>query len=145
MSVRGISHLPSESPISPLSTMESGQLAFETRANNVGKIAEIFDAARLKSPTVATYWRTLRHLRWSQLGYLALRRVLPRSTSPAEVKSPISLRELPAPWPFMEWQPQASRKMLTTREFTFLSKTIECGGSIPWNDPQQAKRSEEHT
>src|ERR1039458_8696455 len=125
--------------------MKVGQSAFEARSINFGEIAEVARAVGLKSPTVATYWRTLRHLRWSQLGYLALRRVLPRSTSPAEVKSPISLRELPAPWPFMEWQPQASRKMLTTREFTFLSKTIECGGSIPWNDPQQAKRSEEHT
>jgi uncharacterized heparinase superfamily protein len=119
--------------------MKVGQSAFEARSINFGEIAEVARAVGLKSPTVATYWRTLRHLRWSQLGYLALRRVLPRSTSPAEVKSPISLRELPAPCRFMEWQPEASRKMLTTREFTFLSKTIECGGSIPWNDPQHAK------
>src|ERR1035441_7886185 len=133
MSVRGISHLPSESPISPLSTMESGQLAFETRANNVGKIAEIFDAARLKTPTPATYWRTLRHLRWSQLGYLALRRVLPRSTSPVKVSSPVRLHKLPALWPFMEWQPEASRNMITTHEFTFLNRTVACNGYIPWN------------
>src|ERR1035441_7074671 len=104
-----------------------------------GEYLRVPFSASLIAPTAATYWRTLRHLRWSQLGYLALRRVLPRSTSPAEVKSPISLRELPSPWPFMEWQPQASRKMLTTREFTFLNHTVACNGSIPWNDPQHAK------
>jgi uncharacterized heparinase superfamily protein len=119
--------------------MKVGQTALEARSINFGEIAEISVAAGLRTPTAATYWRTLRHLRWSQLGYLVLRRVLPRSTSPAEVMSPISLRELPTPWPFMEWQPQASRKMLTTRDFTFLNKTIDCNGSIPWNDHRHAR------
>jgi uncharacterized heparinase superfamily protein len=39
----------------------------------------------------------------------------------------------------MEWQPAASRKMLTTREFTFLNHTVACNGSIPWNDARHAK------
>jgi uncharacterized heparinase superfamily protein len=119
--------------------MNVGQTAFEARSINVGKMAEISSSAGTKTPTAATYWRTLRHLRWSQLGYLALRRVLPHSTSPAELKSPVRLREGPAPWPFMEWQPEASRKMLTTLEFAFLNRAVASNGSIPWNDRQHAK------
>ncbi len=96
-------------------------------------------AAGLKVPTPATYWRTLRHLRWSQLGYLALRRALPRSTSPAAMQSPVRLREVTGPWPYLEWQPEASRKMLATREFTFLNRSVAANGRIPWNDYRQAK------
>lgn len=94
---------------------------------------------RLVAPTAATYWRTLRHLRWSQVGYLALRRVIPRSTSPAVLRSPVSLHPLPASWPFLEWQPEASRKMLTTLEFTFLNKTVDGNGFMPWNDRRHAR------
>ena len=119
--------------------MKVSQTVLEAREIDVGKMAEISGAARLKTPTAATYWRTLRHLGWSQLGCLALRRVLPRSTSPIEVSSPVRLHKLPEPLPFMEWQPEASRKMLTTREFTFLNRSVACSGSIPWNDRQHAK------
>ena len=120
--------------------MRFGQTALETRPINVGKMAEVSGAARLKTPTAATYWRTLRHLRWSQLGYLALRRALPRSTSPIEyLRGLIITTNRPGPLPFMEWQPEASRKMLATREFTFLNRTVACNGSIPWNDRQHAK------
>jgi uncharacterized heparinase superfamily protein len=90
-------------------------------------------------PTLGTYWRTLRHLRWSQLGYLVLRRVLPRSPSPVSINAPVGLRRVPAPWPFREWHAQASRQMLATRQFTFLNRTVDASGSIPWNDAHHAK------
>ena len=96
-------------------------------------------SAGLNAPTAATYWRTLRHLRWSQLGHLALRRVLPRSNSPVKMRTPVGLRNLQGAWPFVDWQPEASRRMIATREFTFLNRTVVCNGSIPWNDRRHAK------
>ena len=93
----------------------------------------------MRAPTAATYWRTLRHLRWSQLGYLALRRVLPRSHSPAKIKGPVSLREVLGRGRFIDWQPEASRKMVAAREFTFLNQTVASKGAIPWNDRRHAK------
>ena len=111
----------------------------QLRSVGEGEYLRVPFSASLIAPTAATYWRTLRHLRWSQLGYLALRRVLPRSTSPVEVASPVRLHKLPAPWPFMEWQPEAFRELLTTRRFTFLNRTVACNGSIPWNDRRHAK------
>lgn len=101
-----------------------------------------FDLAGVAPPVSTTfgmYWRTLRHLRWSQLGYLALRRVLPRSNSPAELPAPVGLRDVPGPWKFIEWQPETSRKMLAAREFTFLNHTVASYDSIPWNDRRHAK------
>jgi uncharacterized heparinase superfamily protein len=93
----------------------------------------------LKAPTAATYWRTLRHLRWSQLGYLALRRVLPRLNSAAKMKGPVGLREVSGRWRFIDWQPEISRKMIAAREFTFLNQTVASHDAIPWNDRQRAK------
>src|ERR1017187_7587184 len=111
----------------------------QLRSVGEGEYLRVPFSASLIAPTAATYWRTLRHLRWSQLGYLALRRVLPRSTSPVKGSSPVRLHKLPALWPFMEWQPEASRKMITTHEFTFLNRTVACNGYIPWNDEGHAK------
>jgi uncharacterized heparinase superfamily protein len=93
----------------------------------------------LRPPTAATYWRTLRHLRWSQLGYLALGRVLPHSHSPARIKGPVTLREMSGRWRFLDRQPETSRQMIATREFTFLNQTVAGNGSIPWNDRRHAK------
>jgi uncharacterized heparinase superfamily protein len=111
----------------------------EPRPGDSGEYACAPRSAGLRAPTAATYWRTLRHLRWSQLGYLALRRVLPRSNSPTRIKGPVGLHRIPGPWPFMEWQPETSRKMIAAREFTFLNRTVECHCSIPWNDHRHAK------
>ena len=96
-------------------------------------------ATDLTAPTAATYWRTLRHLRWSQLGYLALRRAVPRSHSPVTIDAPAGLHRIPRPWPFIAWQPEVSRQMIRAREFTFLNRTVQCNGSIPWNDRRHAK------
>ena len=89
--------------------------------------------------TATTYWRTIRHLRWSQLGFLALRRVLPRSNSPARIKAPVRLRPIAGPWPFLEWQPETSRRMIASREFTFLSRSVAGRDAVPWNDRRLEK------
>ncbi len=75
----------------------------------------------LRAPTAATYWRTLRHLRWSQMD------------------APVGLRGVSCPCRFLDWQPEASRKMIATREFTFLNQTVADKASIPWNDRRHAK------
>ncbi len=119
--------------------MKSPKPALETENSEGAKFANSLTAPRVKAPTAASYLRTLSHLRWSQIGYLALRRVLPRSQSPASVKGPVVLHHVAGPWRFPDWQPETSRKMIAAREFTFLNKTVVSNGSIPWNDRRHAK------
>ena len=71
---------------------------FETETADGGEYARIPTAAGLSAPTAGTYWRTLRNLRWSQLGYLALRRALPRSHSPVRIKEPVGFRYPSGRW-----------------------------------------------
>ena len=126
-------------PFSNLLSKNLAQPDFAPRANDAGETAGLPRSAGLPAPTAATYWRTLRHLRWSQLGYLALRRVLPRSHAPAALHAPVRRRDVAGPWPFRDWQPQAARQMLATRRFTFLNRTVARNGAIPWNDRRHAK------
>ena len=126
---------PERNSREPAYTEESGSELPHSKAPQPG----IPGTGYLRAPTAATYWRTLRHLRWSQLGYLALRRALPQSHSPAKIKAPVRLRELSGRWRFMDWQPEASRQTVAAREFTFLNQTVAASGSIPWNDQRQAK------
>jgi len=122
-----------------LSKINSAQPDFAPRAKDAGETVGLPGSAGLRAPTAATYWRTLRHLRWSQLGYLALRRVLPRSHTPAALNAPVRRRDVAGPWPFLDWQPEAARQMLATREFTFLNRTVARNGAIPWNDRRHTK------
>src|SRR5205807_2795980 len=50
--------------------------------------------ASMTGPSLGTYWRTVRHLRGSQLGYLTLRRWLLRPNALAKPKAPVTLRQL---------------------------------------------------
>ena len=111
----------------------------ETEAADGDGRALIPPSAGLRAPTAGTYWRTLRHLRWSQIGYLALRRALPHASSPARIKAPVGLRYPSGRWRFIDWQPEISRKMIAAREFTFLNQTVAGSGPIPWNDRRHAK------
>ena len=112
---------------------------FETAAAEVPEYPELRLSSGFKAPTAATYWRTLLHLRWSQLGHLAIRRLLPRRRSPVTLPGPVGLRDVSGRWRFLDWQPEASRKMLAAREFTFLNQRVFSDGAIPWNDRRLTK------
>lgn len=74
-------------------------------------------------PSLGTYWRTLRHLRWSQLGYLARRRVLGRNNLARWSVVPVQLRRLSIYPTFPEWQPDAARRLIEAGEISFLKQT----------------------
>src|SRR5256885_12580044 len=61
-------------------------------------------ASRVTRPTVGTYWRTVRHLRGSQLTALAQRRVLQRETLRPWKSIPVVLRKVSPPAAFPEWR-----------------------------------------
>jgi hypothetical protein len=76
-------------------------------------------------------YRTLRPLRFSQLGCLVMRRMLRRRSPAAKLGTPVDLRHFAGKWPFPDWDAAAAKKMLATREFTFLNQTVRCHSAIP--------------
>ena len=63
----------------------------------------------MTEPSLALYWRTVRHLRGAQLGCLVRRRVFGRRTLAKHVGGPAQLRWLPHAPEFPEWNPSWSR------------------------------------
>src|SRR5207248_8774345 len=90
-------------------------------------------ARRMTAPTLGTYWRTVRHLRGSQLAALAHRRVLQRETLRRWKSVPVVLRKVSPPASFPEWQAPSALHAIGTREFRFLNVTHPRSGYIPWS------------
>src|SRR5438132_6355503 len=88
-------------------------------------------ARRMTAPTVGTYWRTVRHLRGSQLTALAQRCVLQRGTLRPRKSIPVVLRKVSSPAAFLEWQAPSALQAIETREFRFLNVTHPPSGYIP--------------
>ncbi len=84
-------------------------------------------------PSLGRYWRTLRHLRWSQLGYLVERRLFWRAHPRWGAGSQVRLRSLPRTPVFPEWQPTLARRMIAAGDFCFLNVTNPPLGRIPWS------------
>src|SRR5437660_6502891 len=89
-------------------------------------------ARRMTAPTLGTYWRTVRHLRGSQLAALAQRRVLRRETLRRWKYVPVVLKKLSPPAAFPEWQLPSALQAIETREFHFLNVTHPPSAYIPW-------------
>src|SRR2546421_6981464 len=88
-------------------------------------------ASRVTRPTVGTYWRTVRHLRGSQLTALAQRRVLQRETLRPWKSIPVVLRKVSPPAAFPEWRSPSALQAIETREFRFLNVTHPPSVYIP--------------
>jgi uncharacterized heparinase superfamily protein len=97
-----------------------------------------------RRPNLGLYWRTVRHLRWSQIGYLAARRLLrPQffnrqsaiSNRQYDRATSVRLRRLPE-LRFPEWQPELARQMIESGEFRFLNLSVPTHGRIPWSAPE---------
>ena len=57
----------------------------------------------------------------------------------SDAKRPWACRGVSGHGWFPEWQPEASRKTLASREFAFLNHTVVSKDSIPWNDRRRPK------
>jgi len=84
-------------------------------------------------PTVGTYWRTVQHLRGSQLAALAQRRVLRRETLRRWKFVAVVLQKVSQPASFPEWQAPSALQAIETREFRFLNVTHPPSAYIPWS------------
>lgn len=84
-------------------------------------------------PTLGTYWRTVRHLRWAQLAALAQRRMLPRYKLRGWKPAPVTLRKISLPPAFPDWQRALALHTLEAGEFCILNVTHAPAGCIPWS------------
>src|SRR6266699_3091816 len=90
-------------------------------------------APQLTRPSLGVYWRTLRHLRGSQLVCLVRRRLFEGGGPVNPARAQARLRMPPRPPKFAEWKPVWSREMLETQAWEFLNLPGPAAGPIPWS------------
>src|SRR5262245_7284383 len=96
---------------------------YKTQSLSAPAIARLTDSVIDPGPSLGRYWRTLHHLRWTQLGYLARRRLLRRSSFGKWTAAPVRVRRLLNYPTFPEWQPATARRMIEKGEICFLKQT----------------------
>jgi uncharacterized heparinase superfamily protein len=99
-------------------------------------------ATNAASPSAGRYWRTLKHLRSSQLFYLVRHRILNRNKIGRWPEAYVALRTCPSQLKLKmaEWQPALARQIIQTGNVRFLEPEGQGPKQAPWWEEEIARR-----
>jgi uncharacterized heparinase superfamily protein len=89
-------------------------------------------AANTVSPSARRYWRTLKHLRPSQLFYLVRHRMLNRNELSRWPDAYVVLRARQRPLKLAEWRPTLARQIIRAGDVQFIESAIQSPEQAPW-------------
>ena len=89
-------------------------------------------ASNMVSPSAGRYWRTLKHLRASQLFYLVQHRILGRNELTHWRDACVRLRVSQCPPKIAEWEPVLARQIIRRGDVRFLEPAISAPEQSPW-------------
>jgi uncharacterized heparinase superfamily protein len=97
-------------------------------------------ASSIAPPSAGRYWRTLKHLRASQLYYLVRHRLLDRNELSRWPEARVSLRACPMPLTTAEWQPALARRIIQADDVQFIEPAIPGSMQAPWRTKEISRR-----
>jgi uncharacterized heparinase superfamily protein len=97
-------------------------------------------ASSISAPTIGTYWRTLKHLRLSQLYYLLRNRVLGRNELSHWPEAHVRLRACQIPSAMGEWEPVLARRIIQTNDVQFVESAIPKSMQASWRAKEISRR-----
>lgn len=89
-------------------------------------------AAPMVAPSAGRYWRTLKHLRFSQFVYLALHRTLGKNDISHWPMVAVRVRGQGGLRHMAEWQPELARQIIRAGDLRFLETPPETTENMPW-------------
>jgi len=101
-------------------------------------------AANTAAPSAGRYWRTLKHLRPSQLFYLVRHRILNRTEVSRWADANVALRAHQRPPKFAEWQPTLARQIIRAGNVQFIESAIQSPEQAPWRLKEISRRQIYH-
>ena len=101
-------------------------------------------ASSIEPPSVGTYWRTLKHLRTSQLFYLVWHRLLGRNELSRWPNAYANLKVCHCPPRIAEWEPELARQIIQAGDVRFVDPSIEESCQAPWWAGEIARRQIYH-
>jgi uncharacterized heparinase superfamily protein len=96
------------------------------------------------SPSAGRYWRTLKHLRSSQLFYLVRHRLLNKNELSRWPEAHVALRACPRQLKMAEWQPVVARQIIQAGDVRFLEPAIQDLEQTPWWAKEVSRRQIYH-
>jgi uncharacterized heparinase superfamily protein len=125
-----------------LNTANSYLFAAEPPATNT--ISMPYFASRMVPPSAGRYWRTLRHLRASQIFYLVRHRVLGGNDIGHWPEAHVAIRAYDRLPKIREWQPGLARQIIRTGDVRFDERVPRESENIPWYAKEIARRQMFH-
>lgn len=101
-------------------------------------------ASAMPSPSMGRYWRTLKHLRASQLFYLVCHRVFGRNDISRWPKAHVALRVRHRPPKMPEWQPNLARQIIQAGDVRFRQPVARGSQQSPWWSEEVSRRQTYH-
>jgi uncharacterized heparinase superfamily protein len=101
-------------------------------------------ASSMAHPSAGRYWRTLKHLRASQIFFLARHRVFGRNDITRWPQANVALKVHDRPPKMAEWQPVLARRIIRLGNVRFLEKTIQDSERSPWWAKEISRRQIYH-
>jgi uncharacterized heparinase superfamily protein len=97
-------------------------------------------ASPMASSTAGRYWRTLRHLRLSQVMYRALHRSMHRNNIRDLPAAVVVLRPQNEPLKMAEWHPELARQVIRAGNVLFVPPDETPGSAASWSAEEVARR-----
>lgn len=91
-------------------------------------------------PSAGRYWRTLKHLRASQLYYLVRHRLLGRNQLNHWPETRVSLKGCQMPSTMAEWEPALARRIIQAGDVQFGEPAIPNSMQAPWRTKEISRR-----
>ena len=126
----------------PISTSNTYLFAPALRGEDVTPLP-VF-ASSIAPPSAGRYWRTLKHLRTSQLFYLVWHRRLSRNDLSRWPNAYVNLKVCHCPPKMAEWEPTVARQIIQAGDVRFVEPSMEDSYQAPWWTKEIARRQIYH-
>jgi uncharacterized heparinase superfamily protein len=97
-------------------------------------------ASPIAAPSVGKYWRTLKHLRASQLYYLVTHRLWGRNELNHWPEASVRLRVCQMPSTVGEWEPALARRIIRAEDVRFVELAISTVMQASWRTKEISRR-----
>lgn len=126
----------------PKSGSNSYLFAPVLRGEDVTPLPEF--ASSVTPPSAGRYWRTLKHLRTSQLFYLVWHRLLRSNDLSRWPNAYVNLRVFHCPAKMAEWEPALARQIIQAGDVRFADSSMKGSYQAPWWTGEIARRQIYH-
>jgi len=125
-------------------TGASNEYLFSVTSSGFGGESLPTFSSGMTLPSVGRYWRTLRHLRASQIFYLLRHRVLERNNIHRWPRARVAIRHHDGLPKIEQWSPKLARQIIEAGHVQFLREPSQDAEAVSWSSKEISRRQIYH-